>query len=244
MLEPIVPRAEIVVGEIGPVVGVHTGPATIGVTWLELAPLTVAGRRDRVGSARERMAEPTDARSRDSRAARRRPRAHSKSLLERHLDRIHAVCRRVLGHPEDALDATQEALIAIARGINRFDGRSQFTTWMYRVATNAALDEARRRRRRPVPSEQLPERASVGRRHRRRRRAPRRRRRARRRCPPTTAPRSPCATSPASTTPRSRPCSTSRSAPCGRASRAVDAALADQLGNHDHPPERPTPRTP
>jgi DegV family protein with EDD domain len=35
MLEPIVPTAEIVVGEIGPVVGVHTGPATIGVTWLE-----------------------------------------------------------------------------------------------------------------------------------------------------------------------------------------------------------------
>ena len=35
MLEPIVPDSEIVVGEIGPVVGVHAGPATIGVTWLE-----------------------------------------------------------------------------------------------------------------------------------------------------------------------------------------------------------------
>jgi DegV family protein with EDD domain len=35
MLEPIVPQSEIVVGEIGPVVGVHAGPATIGVTWLE-----------------------------------------------------------------------------------------------------------------------------------------------------------------------------------------------------------------
>jgi DegV family protein with EDD domain len=35
MLEPIVPESTIVVGEIGPVVGVHTGPATIGVTWLE-----------------------------------------------------------------------------------------------------------------------------------------------------------------------------------------------------------------
>lgn len=35
MLEPIVPNTEIVVGMIGPVVGVHTGPATIGVTWLE-----------------------------------------------------------------------------------------------------------------------------------------------------------------------------------------------------------------
>lgn len=82
-------------------------------------------------------------------------RAALEQLLARHLDQIHAVCRRVLGHPGDALDATQEALIAITRGINRFDGRSRFTTWMYRVATNAALDEARRRRRRPIPSEHL-----------------------------------------------------------------------------------------
>ena len=79
-------------------------------------------------------------------------RAALDALLARHLDRIHAVCRRVLGDPDDALDATQEALIAIARGVARFDGRARFTTWMYRVATNAALDEARRRRRRPLPT--------------------------------------------------------------------------------------------
>jgi RNA polymerase sigma-70 factor, ECF subfamily len=106
------------------------------------------------------MAEPDD----DEELARRA--AHGErdaleTLLALHLDRIHAICRRVLGHPEDALDATQEALIAIARGINRFDGRSRFTTWMYRVATNAALDEARRRRRRPLASEHLPEVATV-----------------------------------------------------------------------------------
>src|ERR1700681_4776007 len=64
---------------------------------------------------------------------------------------VHAVCRRVLSNPDDALDATQEALIAIARRIETFDGRSKFTTWCYRVATNAALDEARRRARRPSP---------------------------------------------------------------------------------------------
>jgi RNA polymerase sigma-70 factor, ECF subfamily len=78
-------------------------------------------------------------------------------LLERHVDHVHALCRRVLLHREDALDATQEALLAIARGISRFDGRSAFTTWMYRVATNAALDELRRRKRRPAPVEELPE---------------------------------------------------------------------------------------
>ena len=68
-------------------------------------------------------------------------------LLARHLDRVHAICRRVTGHPEDALDATQEALIAVTRGLHRYDGRSLFTTWLYRVATNAALDELRRRKR-------------------------------------------------------------------------------------------------
>ena len=48
-------------------------------------------------------------------------------------------------------DATQEALIALVRGLERFDERSLFTTWAYRIATNAALDELRRRRRRPEP---------------------------------------------------------------------------------------------
>jgi RNA polymerase sigma-70 factor (ECF subfamily) len=73
-------------------------------------------------------------------------------LLDRHADRIHAVCRRIVAHPEDALDATQEAMIAIARGITRFDGRAAFSTWCYRIATNAALDELRRKRRRPLPA--------------------------------------------------------------------------------------------
>ncbi|HEV2361857.1 MAG TPA: sigma-70 family RNA polymerase sigma factor, partial [Acidimicrobiales bacterium] len=79
-------------------------------------------------------------------------RAALEELLRRHYDRIHRICRRVTGHDEDALDATQEALIAVTRGISRFDGRSSFSTWVYRVATNASLDELRRRRRRPMPA--------------------------------------------------------------------------------------------
>jgi RNA polymerase sigma-70 factor (ECF subfamily) len=71
-------------------------------------------------------------------------------LLDQHVDLVHAVCCRIVGHSEDALDAAQEALLAIAHGIGRFDGRSAFSTWAYRVATNAALDELRRRKRRPV----------------------------------------------------------------------------------------------
>jgi len=79
------------------------------------------------------------------------------TLLDRHADRVHAICRRVVGDPDDALDATQEAMIAVARGVSRFDGRSAFTTWLYRVATNAALDELRRKRRRPHPAAEVPD---------------------------------------------------------------------------------------
>jgi len=75
------------------------------------------------------------------------------ALLRRHYDRIHAICRRLAGNAADADDATQEAVLAIVRGLPRFDGRAAFTTWSYRVATNACLDELRRRGRRPVPVE-------------------------------------------------------------------------------------------
>lgn len=70
-------------------------------------------------------------------------------LLRRHHDRIHALARRLVGNDADAADATQEALIAIVKGLPRFDQRAAFGTWAYRVATNACLDELRRRSRRP-----------------------------------------------------------------------------------------------
>jgi RNA polymerase sigma-70 factor (ECF subfamily) len=95
-------------------------------------------------------------------AANRGDRGALEALLARHLDRVHAICRRVTGHPEDALDATQEALIAVTRGLHRYDGRSLFTTWLYRVATNAALDELRRRKRRPEPAELSDDRPTGG----------------------------------------------------------------------------------
>jgi len=83
-------------------------------------------------------------------AARDGDRAALDALLRRHHDRIHGLCRRLAGNEADALDATQEALIAVVRGLPRFDGRSRFSTWVHRVATNACLDELRRRGRRPV----------------------------------------------------------------------------------------------
>ena len=54
------------------------------------------------------------------------------------------------GSTRDADDACQEALIKIVRSLPRFDGRSSFGTWAYRIATNASLDELRKRGRRPT----------------------------------------------------------------------------------------------
>jgi RNA polymerase sigma-70 factor (ECF subfamily) len=71
-------------------------------------------------------------------------------LFRIHYDRVVAVCRRITGNEADAADAAQEAMIAMVRGLARFDGRSSFSSWAYRIATNASLDELRRRRRRPL----------------------------------------------------------------------------------------------
>ena len=72
------------------------------------------------------------------------------ALLRRHYDRVHAVCRRITGSASDADDASQDAMIRIVGSLDRFDQRSAFSTWAYRIATNAALDELRRRKRRPA----------------------------------------------------------------------------------------------
>jgi RNA polymerase sigma factor (sigma-70 family) len=56
-------------------------------------------------------------------------------------------CSRILPHSGDAEDACQEALLAVARGISGFAGRSKFTTWLYPVVANTAFATYRRMRR-------------------------------------------------------------------------------------------------
>lgn len=85
--------------------------------------------------------------------ARRGDRAAVEALVRSHYDTVRAVCHRIVANAQDAEDATQNALIAIVRALPNFDGRAKFSTWAYRIATNAALDEVRRIRRRPVPAD-------------------------------------------------------------------------------------------
>lgn len=85
--------------------------------------------------------------------ARRGDRAATDALLRMHYDTVRAVCRRIVIDAHAAEDATQTAMIAVVRALPAFDGRAKFSTWLYRIATNAAIDEIRRIRRRPVPME-------------------------------------------------------------------------------------------
>ncbi len=66
-------------------------------------------------------------------------------LIEPHRDVLYAVCYRVCGNPQDAQDALQNAMLAAWRNIARFQGRSKLSTWMYRIAHNAALATVRKK---------------------------------------------------------------------------------------------------
>jgi RNA polymerase sigma-70 factor (ECF subfamily) len=71
-------------------------------------------------------------------------------LITRHERRVYAVCLRVLGNPDDAADAAQDALLAMVRKLDGFRGEAAFTTWLYRVTMTVCYDHLRRAQRRPV----------------------------------------------------------------------------------------------
>lgn len=86
-------------------------------------------------------------------------------LMRAHEDRVFAVCLRMLRDREAALDATQETFITVFRKVDRFAGRSAFSTWLYRVAVNTCYDTARKRQRGeadPLPEGRDPADRSAG----------------------------------------------------------------------------------
>jgi RNA polymerase sigma-70 factor (ECF subfamily) len=72
-------------------------------------------------------------------------------LLQANRPELHAHCYRILGSVPDAEDALQDASLRAWRGLRDFEGRSSVRSWLYKIATNAALDIARRRSRRELP---------------------------------------------------------------------------------------------
>ena len=71
-------------------------------------------------------------------------------LLNRHYAKIFSVCRRMFNSEEDACDAAQEAVLSIVRNLPKFSQQAAFSTWAYRIAVNACLDEIAKRKRRPL----------------------------------------------------------------------------------------------
>lgn len=67
-------------------------------------------------------------------------------LVERHQDRLVALCQRFLGDREAALDAAQEVFLKVYRHAGRARPKGKFFTWVYRIGVNHCLNRLRRRR--------------------------------------------------------------------------------------------------
>ena len=66
--------------------------------------------------------------------------------------RLLAVARRIVGSEEDARDVVQDAFLNAFRSVNRFEGNAKLSTWLHRIAVNAALMKLRTRKRKPEQS--------------------------------------------------------------------------------------------
>ncbi|WP_246166557.1 RNA polymerase sigma factor [Nocardioides psychrotolerans] len=85
-------------------------------------------------------------------------RAALEELLAEIQPRVRRICGRMLIYPEDAEEATQDALLLVATKIGGFAGRSKFTTWLHAVASNSARSTYRTLKRRAAerPTDDLP----------------------------------------------------------------------------------------
>jgi RNA polymerase sigma-70 factor (ECF subfamily) len=76
-------------------------------------------------------------------------RAAFEQLVRLHADRLYAVVLRVLGDRHEAEEVVQETFLRAWRSLSRFELRSQFFTWLYRIGVNEARRSQERRRTRP-----------------------------------------------------------------------------------------------
>jgi len=67
-------------------------------------------------------------------------------LVKRYENKVYRLTFKILRHEEDAGEALQDAFMSAYRGLKNFKSDSTFSTWLYRVATNAALMKYRKRR--------------------------------------------------------------------------------------------------
>jgi RNA polymerase sigma-70 factor (ECF subfamily) len=75
--------------------------------------------------------------------ARRGDREAFGRLVKKHQRRVYAAALHILGNHGDADDVAQESFVRAYKGLASFDGRSEFTTWLYRITVNTALNALR-----------------------------------------------------------------------------------------------------
>lgn len=80
------------------------------------------------------------------RAAQRGEERAFAELVHRHEERAMRVALALIANREDARDLAQEAFLRVFRNLERFDFQHEFTTWLYRIVTNLAIDLLRKRR--------------------------------------------------------------------------------------------------
>ena len=73
------------------------------------------------------------------------------TLYRKYRDRVYSSAYRILRDPALAADVTQETFLTVLRKASKFDFRSAFSSWLYRVAVNLSIDARRKRgRHRPL----------------------------------------------------------------------------------------------
>ncbi|HYL39531.1 MAG TPA: sigma-70 family RNA polymerase sigma factor [Bryobacteraceae bacterium] len=77
-------------------------------------------------------------------------------LVEQHSRAIFRLAFRMTGNEQDAEDVVQETFLRAYRRLSRYEARSSFSTWLYRIASNYALDLIRIRKRHEEKREQGP----------------------------------------------------------------------------------------
>lgn len=71
-------------------------------------------------------------------------------LVDRHKDRAMALAMRMVRNREDAEEATQDAFVRAYHGLERFEGKSRFSTWLYRIVYNVCLSRISQRKHQPT----------------------------------------------------------------------------------------------
>jgi RNA polymerase sigma-70 factor (ECF subfamily) len=79
------------------------------------------------------------------RAVQRGEKGAMDALIRASYGDVYALCRRLLGDPSDAADATQEVYVRVVRSVMAFRGESAFGTWLHRVTVNVCMTALRRR---------------------------------------------------------------------------------------------------